>query len=325
MKRFFTSIQATVIKLTGGSPGIGKVLTSDADGNGSWETPSGGGSGGYTQYLYDSAATQAGNVYNDFWDLQDVIKDSDSEQGIIRIVFIDAPPAIHNMADLNFDNQEWVGNGDPAFYGTGIEIEFTGTSTITSWIGGKVRDGITITANTSQPLFQLTGSDEHVYSFKVENVLLKTPSDNFDAVMFGINSETYNLYLDNGCMIDATNGGFADVVGGGLYLFMDKGQAPIMNTGTEITGDIDSTLILIAQTSAVSPGWNIEQTLFLGNINYIKSGKAADTTYNNSDSGLEASEVNAAIDELAATRPPITVDSTAPSSPEVGDLWVDTT
>lgn len=32
------------IEITGGSPGVGKVLTSDANGLATWQTPSGGGS-----------------------------------------------------------------------------------------------------------------------------------------------------------------------------------------------------------------------------------------------------------------------------------------
>ncbi len=35
-----TGLTVPLIKLTGGTPGLGKVLTSDADGNGNWETPS---------------------------------------------------------------------------------------------------------------------------------------------------------------------------------------------------------------------------------------------------------------------------------------------
>lgn len=40
---FVTGITTPLIKITSGVPGSGKVLTSDADGDATWETPSGGG------------------------------------------------------------------------------------------------------------------------------------------------------------------------------------------------------------------------------------------------------------------------------------------
>jgi hypothetical protein len=42
MPRFLKSLSTVAFQLTGGTPGAGKVLTSDANGNGSWETPTGG-------------------------------------------------------------------------------------------------------------------------------------------------------------------------------------------------------------------------------------------------------------------------------------------
>jgi hypothetical protein len=41
---FTGTLTTPAIKITGGSPGVGKVLTSDADGDATWETPAGGGS-----------------------------------------------------------------------------------------------------------------------------------------------------------------------------------------------------------------------------------------------------------------------------------------
>ena len=39
---FTGTVTTPAVKITGGTPGTGKVLTSDADGDGTWETPSGG-------------------------------------------------------------------------------------------------------------------------------------------------------------------------------------------------------------------------------------------------------------------------------------------
>ena len=40
--RFLKNVSTVAFTLTGGTPGEGKVLTSDANGTGTWETPAGG-------------------------------------------------------------------------------------------------------------------------------------------------------------------------------------------------------------------------------------------------------------------------------------------
>lgn len=42
MPRFLKSISTVAFTLTGSTPGAGKVLTSDANGNASWQDPTGG-------------------------------------------------------------------------------------------------------------------------------------------------------------------------------------------------------------------------------------------------------------------------------------------
>jgi hypothetical protein len=58
------------IKITGGSPGAGKVLTSDASGLASWQVASGGlgGSGTATQVAFFTAGTTIGSDSNLYWD-----------------------------------------------------------------------------------------------------------------------------------------------------------------------------------------------------------------------------------------------------------------
>lgn len=56
---FTTLITTPLIKITGGSPGAGKVFTSDADGDGTWETPSGGTWATITGALSSNATLQA--------------------------------------------------------------------------------------------------------------------------------------------------------------------------------------------------------------------------------------------------------------------------
>lgn len=45
MPRFLKSISTVAFTLTGGTPGEGKVLTSDANGTASWQDSAGGGGG----------------------------------------------------------------------------------------------------------------------------------------------------------------------------------------------------------------------------------------------------------------------------------------
>jgi len=58
------------VKITGGSPGAGKVLTSDAAGLASWATPTGGisGSGAATRVAFWDGATSLNSNGNLFWD-----------------------------------------------------------------------------------------------------------------------------------------------------------------------------------------------------------------------------------------------------------------
>ena len=59
------------VKITGGTPGVGQVLTSDAAGLATWEPPTGGGIGGggtATQVAFFSAATTLSSDANLYWD-----------------------------------------------------------------------------------------------------------------------------------------------------------------------------------------------------------------------------------------------------------------
>ncbi|WP_408096741.1 tail fiber domain-containing protein [Peredibacter sp. HCB2-198] len=64
------------VKITGGIPGVGKVLTSDADGLATWETPSGGISGSGTA-TYIPKFTAAGTIGN-----STILEDGSSRVGI---------------------------------------------------------------------------------------------------------------------------------------------------------------------------------------------------------------------------------------------------
>lgn len=56
------TIKSSIVKITGGTPGAGKVLTSDAAGNASWQTAAGG--GGTLTDAYNFGGAGAGRIIN---------------------------------------------------------------------------------------------------------------------------------------------------------------------------------------------------------------------------------------------------------------------
>ena len=66
MPRFLKSVSTIALTLTGGTPGVGKVLTSDANGNATWEAPTGGGGGNtFTSSGTPPSSPEAGDVWYD--------------------------------------------------------------------------------------------------------------------------------------------------------------------------------------------------------------------------------------------------------------------
>ena len=92
------------IKLTGGSPALGKVLTSNADGLASWETPATG--GGATTYTIGLSAEQGGYI---FW------ISSDGKHGLVAetidqglpTTWFEAQNAISDPANHSTDGQKF--------------------------------------------------------------------------------------------------------------------------------------------------------------------------------------------------------------------------
>jgi hypothetical protein len=56
------TIKTSIVRITGGTPGAGKVLTSDATGNATWQTPAGG--GGTLTDAYNFGGAGAGRIIN---------------------------------------------------------------------------------------------------------------------------------------------------------------------------------------------------------------------------------------------------------------------
>ncbi|MCU0376293.1 MAG: hypothetical protein MUF24_13380 [Chitinophagaceae bacterium] len=57
------TVKTTWLRMSGNAPGLGKVLTSDANGNASWQTPVGGGGGTLTD-AYNFGGAGAGRIIN---------------------------------------------------------------------------------------------------------------------------------------------------------------------------------------------------------------------------------------------------------------------
>ena len=98
------TLKTGTIKLTGGSPALGKVLTSNADGLASWETPATG--GGATTYTIGLSAEQGGYI---FW------ISSDGKHGLVAetidqglpTTWFEAQNAISDPANHSTDGQKF--------------------------------------------------------------------------------------------------------------------------------------------------------------------------------------------------------------------------
>lgn len=64
-KKFLTGVETTTLKVTGGTPSSGKVLTSDSSGTATWQTAAGGGTpgGSDTQLQFNSSGSFAGDAH----------------------------------------------------------------------------------------------------------------------------------------------------------------------------------------------------------------------------------------------------------------------
>jgi hypothetical protein len=58
------TLKTTALRVTGSTPAAGKVLTSDASGNASWQTPAAGGGGGTLTDAYNFGGAGAGRIIN---------------------------------------------------------------------------------------------------------------------------------------------------------------------------------------------------------------------------------------------------------------------
>ena len=177
------------VKITGGSPGSGKVLTSDANGLATWETVSGGG-GDITAVNAGSGLSgggTSGDVTLSHADTSNQSSVDNSGNTFIQDVSLDDYGHVTSLSSGTATGVQGSGTAD-------YVAKFNGSRTITT--AGIYDDGINVGIGTASPGQQLAVNGiTDMMSHRIINVA--DPTDNTDAANkeYVDDMTWYNLYL----------------------------------------------------------------------------------------------------------------------------------
>ena len=249
----------------------------------------------YSQYIYNSSGSQAGNRYNTWTDLYDTIRASNN--GSYCQVTIEQNENIAIGTNAVFDGITFAGNGTPAIAG-GLMLAIT-SGNISSFDNLRVVAGLGFVSTSSSPLFSVSSGSPTVYL--QENAGMGS----FVSEMFNV-SGTANLVI----IMEGASGVFGAALGAyeccnlvdataDITMLMDGFNAIIDNNIFRGPGKVS----IVAANPAISTGlYSKTQANHTGSYKIEKGSHALNIGYDNTDSGLTASDVKAAVDELSDRR-----------------------
>lgn len=249
----------------------------------------------FSGFIYNSAGTQQDNRYNDWNDLFDTIANIESGNKI-SIYFEQnetLPAGTYNLNDVSFH-----GNRLNAFQG-GITVTIPSGFIAEggTWERGGIEDSLRLSFTGGSPLIQYS-TGKHAFRLGYASLIQSTTE-----VMFAMSGDaTLFMYLDEG----------ATIYGGGyelisvddtvlVYVFLNGLDSGVYSE--TFRGDKTSANIALYINSA-STNLNTSRTdtnLTGGSPTIVYAEKARNVKYTNNVSGLSATTVQSAIDELASS------------------------
>lgn len=283
---------------TGGT--TGQVLAKNSNTNYDTEWLDVAGEQTYDEYIYNSSGTQSGNRYNDWDDLY--VAFSTGQDGPIRITFEQneaLPTGLYNLDYVTFN-----GNGTISILGGLVVTLPDGFLVDGTWVNGMLDNGVGLVWEGSAPALDYT-SGINLFSLNLGNAI-----QTVNAPFFSCHSGTLAVIkLSVGSILD--NGTYEPILtesGASVFMLVGGSNAGFASNIFRGVTDPFATLILVDSPSASISLARTDANL-TGTAEIILSASSTLIGYDNSTSGLSASTVKTAIDELAASPGGGAVDS----------------
>lgn len=244
----------------------------------------------YSQFVFDSMATQALNVFNNWSDLVTAINNGQSGQKTITFRRNgDTLPA----GTWSLPNTTFAGNGFPPAAG-GIIINLANGFKFAEVPSLKFESFIGFKSLSSQPIFTVSMLTS---IFMKENTVFSATTSPF----FQIDPGAFCIFIhDKGALFVNEGSQVVNVSDGGTFISAVIGGAVDMQADTVSGGTTAYWQMYVYNDSPSSDILNVSQPNYSGTFDTLKVAKASYVSYDNATSGLTAEDVQDAIDELSS-------------------------
>lgn len=247
----------------------------------------------YSEYIYDSTATQSKNVYSNWQDLIDTINANGNPYS--RITF--NQPETLPAGTYNMDNVALKGNGkSPQPGGDGALVTLSDGFKISSWRNARIEGSFGLLSASSDYVMELT--DEFIMEVVNQSIIASAGQPVF---AFMADDLTFTLKLQLNGNIYGSSVGLNEVID--FQNFDSQVTALVGDTASSVGSDtIKGTngvyLRVVSSSSTAFDFLSNTQTNFSGTITEFIAPQGFNIGYDNATSGLTSTNVQGAIDEL---------------------------
>jgi hypothetical protein len=264
-----------------------QILITDTNGDAVW------GSAPYVTYIYNSSGTQQGNRYNNWQDMFDAMALVEGPKSVL----IEQPETVPAGA-WDFSNITFLGNGNPF----SMPVEFTDGVTITSMVNCVITQGIIFWSSSSSPIYI---AENTVIAIARASAISSTNApfifvpNTTSFFVIGVTdgsaiASTTQVGIYGGVPVVEIEDGFA-----GFLAYSMSGNTPSLADDVFVSSA--TTLVRLIQSVVINLNEGILQPQMGGGVFDQFFTDASALRYSNVVSGLVADDVQAAIDELAAS------------------------